>query len=60
MLAKPAMLVVVLEIAKNGFDLSDWDRELVGAIHGISVADRVLPGPVKRRADEAIFVGGHR
>lgn len=22
--------------------------------------DYVLPGPVKRRADEAIFVGGHR
>jgi len=47
-------------IAKTGFDLSDWDQELVGAIQHIYFADRVLPGPVKRQADETIFVGGHR
>ena len=32
----------IFEIAKNGFDLSDWDRELVGAILGMYVADRTL------------------
>lgn len=41
-LATLAMLVVVFEVAKNGFNLSDWDRELVGAILGIYVADRSL------------------
>jgi hypothetical protein len=42
MLATLAILVVVAEIARNGFVLSDWDRELVGAILGIYVADRSL------------------
>lgn len=42
LLATLAIAVVVFEIAKNGFTLSDWDRELVGAILGIYVADRSL------------------
>lgn len=42
LLATLAITVVVFEIAKNGFTLSDWDRELVGAILGIYVADRSL------------------
>jgi hypothetical protein len=33
---------VVFEIMRNGFVLSDWDKELVGAILGIYVADRSL------------------
>jgi hypothetical protein len=41
-LATLAMLVIVFEIVQNGFILSDWDRELVGAILGIYVADRSL------------------
>ena len=41
-LATLAMLIVVFEVAKSGFNLSDWDRELVGAILGIYVADRSL------------------
>ncbi len=41
-LATLAILVVVAEIVRNGFVLSDWDRELVGAILGIYVADRSL------------------
>lgn len=41
-LATLAMLVIVFEIIQNGFILSDWDRELVGAILGIYVADRSL------------------
>ena len=41
-LATLAMLVVVFEIARNGFALSDWDRELIGAILGSYVADRSL------------------
>lgn len=41
-LASIAMAVVLFEIVKNGFALSDWDRELVGAILGIYVADRHL------------------
>jgi hypothetical protein len=41
-LATMAMVVVLFEIAKNGFTLTDWDRELVGAILGIYVADRQL------------------
>lgn len=41
-LATMAMAVVLFEIAKNGFALTDWDRELVGAILGIYVADRSL------------------
>lgn len=42
LLASLAIAVVVFEIAKNGFTLSDWDRELVAAILGIYVADRAL------------------
>lgn len=42
LLATLAIAVVVAEIAKHGFVLSDWDRELVGAILGIYVADRTL------------------
>lgn len=42
LLATLAIGVVVAEIAKNGFVLSDWDRELVAAILGIYVADRSL------------------
>lgn len=42
LLATLAIAVVVAEIARNGFVLSDWDRELVGAILGIYVADRSL------------------
>lgn len=42
LLATLAILVVVAEIVRNGFVLSDWDRELVGAILGIYVADRSL------------------
>lgn len=42
LLATLAILVVVAEIARNGWVLSDWDRELVGAILGIYVADRSL------------------
>lgn len=42
LLATLAITVVVAEIARNGFVLSDWDRELVAAILGIYVADRSL------------------
>lgn len=42
LLATLAIGVVVAEIWRNGFVLSDWDRELVGAILGIYVADRSL------------------
>ncbi len=41
-LATLAMCVVLFEVVKNGFALSEWDRELVGAILGIYVADRHL------------------
>ena len=41
-LATMAMAIVVFQVAKNGFVLGDWDRELVGAILGIYVADRHL------------------
>lgn len=41
-LATMAMAVVLFEVFRNGFMLSDWDRELVGAILGIYVADRHL------------------
>lgn len=41
-LATLAMAVVLFEVIKSGFVLSDWDRELVGAILGIYVADRHL------------------
>ncbi|VDO06515.1 unnamed protein product [Brugia timori] len=42
LLATLAILVVVAEVVRNGFILSDWDKELVGAILGIYVADRSL------------------
>lgn len=42
LLATLAIIVVVVEIAINGFVLSDWDRELVAAILGIYLADRQL------------------
>lgn len=41
-LATMAMAIVVFQVVKNGFALGDWDRELVGAILGIYVADRHL------------------
>lgn len=41
-LATMAAAVVLFEIMRNGFVLSEWDRELVGAILGIYVADRSL------------------
>jgi hypothetical protein len=42
LLATVSISVVVFEVVRNGFVLSDWDRELVGAILGIYVADRTL------------------
>lgn len=42
LLATLSISVVVFEIAKHGFELNEWDRELVGAILGIYVADRSL------------------
>lgn len=41
-LATLAILLVVAEAARNGFTLTDWNRELIGAILGIYVADRSL------------------
>jgi hypothetical protein len=42
LLATLAILVVVAEIVRNGFVLTDWDKELVAAILGLYVADRSL------------------
>jgi hypothetical protein len=42
LLASIAIALVVFEAAKSGFQLTDWNRELVGAILGIYVADRTL------------------
>lgn len=42
LLATMALIVVVGEVVQNGFNLNDWDRELVGAILGLYVADRAL------------------
>lgn len=42
LLATLAILAVVGEVAQHGFNLNDWDRELIGAILGIYVADRSL------------------
>lgn len=42
LLATLAILIVVAEVVQSGFVLSEWDRELVGAILGIYVADRSL------------------
>lgn len=41
-LATLASTMVMVEIVRNGFVLTDWDRELFGAILGIYVADRSL------------------
>ena len=41
-LATMAMAIVIFEFCKAGFVLTEWDRELVGAILGIYVADRHL------------------
>lgn len=42
LLATLAIAVVVAEISMRGWQLDEWDRELVGAILGIYVADRTL------------------
>lgn len=42
LLATLAIVVVVAEVARNGFVMNEWDRELVGAILGVYVADRTL------------------
>ena len=42
LLATLAILFVCFEIIERGMVLSDWDRELFGAILGIYVADRSL------------------
>ena len=42
LLATLAILVVVGQIASNGFVLTEWDRDLVAAILGIYLADRQL------------------
>jgi hypothetical protein len=41
-LATMSLMVIVFEVVRNGFALNDWDRELVGAILGMYVADRAL------------------
>lgn len=41
-LATMATLMVCFQFVQHGFVLNDWDRELVGAILGIYVADRSL------------------
>lgn len=41
-LASLAMAIIIFEVIKNGFVLTDWDRELVGGILGIYIADRHL------------------
>lgn len=42
LLATCALVFILAEIVQNGFVLSEWDRELFGAILGIFVADRSL------------------
>lgn len=42
LLATLAILFVCFEIMDHGWALTDWDRELFGAILGIYVADRSL------------------
>lgn len=42
LLATLATLSIVVEIGVAGWVLTDWDRELVGAILGLYVADRTL------------------
>lgn len=41
-LATVAMCFILFEIMKTGWILSEWDRELFGAVLGIYVADRSL------------------
>lgn len=41
-LATASLIVICAEVIRNGFVLNDWDRELVGAILGVYVADRAL------------------
>lgn len=41
-LATVAIVMVMGEIVQHGFALTEWDRELFGAILGIFVADRSL------------------
>jgi hypothetical protein len=41
-LATAALIVICAEVIRNGWVLNDWDRELVGAILGVYVADRAL------------------
>jgi hypothetical protein len=42
LLATIAIAAVMFEIVRNGFTLTDWDRELFAAILGLYVADRTL------------------
>lgn len=42
LLATLAILAVVGQIATSGFVLTDWDKELIGGILGIYIADRSL------------------
>lgn len=41
-LATASIVIVLIQFGEHGFVLTDWDRELVGAILGIYVADRSL------------------
>jgi hypothetical protein len=41
-LATMAMLIVFIQLAQHGFTMTEWDKELIGAILGIYVADRHL------------------
>lgn len=42
LLATLAIFAVIRAIAMHGWELTDWDRELIAAILGIYVADRSL------------------
>ena len=41
-LATMAISLIVAEVVRSGFVLTEWDRELMGAILGIYVADRTM------------------
>lgn len=41
-LATMATIMVLIQFVQHGFVMTDWDKELVGAILGIYVADRSL------------------
>ena len=41
-LATMATIMVIVQFAQHGFIMDEWDKELVGAILGIYVADRSL------------------